>query len=201
MRLLMNDALTTFSIKGKVLDVGGGKEPSYFKYFKEQINPEILTIDLKEPDGSLTHIDLEKDPLPFKENSVDEVLMFNLLEHIYNYNFVISETNRVLVKEGRLLGFVPFLINYHPDPHDYFRYTNEALKRILKQNGYKEIIIKEVGRGPFAVNYNNLVLSFPKLIRVIIFPLYFMLDSVFLYFRPRVKERYALGYLFSARKI
>ncbi len=195
----MNQGLVGYSVKGQVIDIGGGVNPSYFKFIHKDPETTITTLDLN-PDSVGVKIDLETDPLPYPAGRVDGVLMFNILEHIFNHSFVVREAYRVLRPGGELLGFVPFLINYHPDPSDYFRYTNEALVKIFKLAGFSKIEIKTVGRGPFAVNYNNLMFFFPRFIRVILLPIYWCLDWLFILVRPKVRERYPLGYIFWLKK-
>lgn len=200
LRTLMHESLGDVSISGQVIDIGGGRNPEYFKHFKSVQEAEITPVDLfLDVQGGIT-LDLEKDKLPLGDASMDYVLMFNLLEHIYNYKHVVFETQRVLRSGGTLVGFVPFLIQYHPDPHDYFRYTKESLKKIFEESGYENIRIKEVGGGPFLTNFNNLVLSVPKVVRVFLYPLYVLLDYIFLKLRPKARERYPLGYLFMCTK-
>lgn len=199
LRIRMHNALNDFSITGKVVDVGGGRSPEYFKHFKDLGDAEIIPVDLSSTENGVI-LDLEKDSLPFLDNSTDFVLMFNLLEHIYNYRHVVLETHRILKSDGTLIGFVPFLIQYHPDPHDYFRYTKESLYKIFEEAGYKNIVIKEVGGGLFLVNFNNLVLSIPKICRVFLYPFYACMDIVFLKLRPKAKHRYPLGYIFYGEK-
>ena len=194
-RILMNLELKKYIIKGDVLDIGGGKNPSYYNFLQIDDNAEIVNVDLKS-----MNIDLEKDKLPANDNSVDCILIFNVLEHIYNYDFLMSEAKRVLKKEGVLLGFVPFLVNYHPDPHDYFRYTNEALEKIFFRAGFEKIEIKRIGRGPFAVNYNNINPSLPTFLNLFIFPFYYFLDYIFIKIRPKIIKRYPLGYVFYLTK-
>lgn len=197
LRTLMNLELRKYSLEGKVLDVGGGEKPSYFNFLKTG-GSEIVNIDFKSDRG--LNLDLEKDALPFRDGEIDKVLMFNILEHIYNYNHLISESYRVLKPGGGVLGFVPFLINYHPDPHDYFRYTKEALFKIFTSNRFEVIEIKEVGGGPFYVNYNNIAPSLPKFFRILLFPFYYLFDKFFLTFRPKARERFPLGFLFLLEK-
>lgn len=199
-RALFNAELSTIAISNRVLDIGGGKHQDYLEFLNMSGNILVETVDiaLGEHRGQL--VDFEKDPLPFKEATFDHALMFNVLEHIYNYHFLMRETRRVIRDRGQLVGFVPFLVNYHPDPHDYFRYTKEALRKILGDNGFRNVQVKEVGRGPFAVNYNNLVLSLPLVARVIILPFSYLADTLFLWLRPKVRERYPLGYIFIAQK-
>lgn len=200
-RALMNERCRRVSLKGMcVLDLGAGsKKGSYHDYFAESADT-VITADMKNGDGNHKQLNFETDRLPFNDASFDGVLAFNLFEHIYNHVHLVQEANRVTRHGGKLIGFVPFLVNYHPDPHDYFRYTPEALRKIFTHAGYSDITIEEIGRGPFAVNYNNVVLSIPKIVRVLILPLYWALDSVFLTFRPQAGKRYALGYFFTAVK-
>lgn len=198
-RALMNYEVKNIDLDGEVIDIGGGKKDYYYKIFKSN-KANISSVDICLSDDNKNKINLECDRLPFSDNYFDSALMFNVLEHIYNYNFLISETKRVLKNGGKIIGFVPFLVNYHPDPNDYFRYTKESLKKIFQENGFKLLEIKEVGLGPLSVNFNNLFLYLPVFLRVILFSLSypFFIFSIFL--RPIFKERYPLGYFFIFEK-
>ncbi len=197
-RALMHKSIKDKKINGLVIDIGGGNNPEYWNLFNKEGNLEIISVDLKQ--SADNKINLEIDNLPFDDSSADVLLMFNILEHIYNYRHLVQEVKRVLKPGGQVIGFVPFLVNYHPDPHDYFRYTKESLKCIFEEVNGKEIKIKELGRGPFAVNYNNIMLSVPRLVRVIIFPVYYYLDSIYLWLRPNITQRFPLGYMFIFKK-
>jgi SAM-dependent methyltransferase len=159
---------------------------------------DVERVDLSFPEGSPGHVDLEHDPLPHADATFDQVLIFNLLEHLYEPGNVLREARRVLKDGGTLLGFVPFLVHYHPDPHDYFRYTREALPRMLSDAGFSGASVDEIGRGPFAVNYMNVMFAAPMPIRVALLHWYWALDSLFLALRPEATTRYPLGYLFRA---
>ncbi len=195
-RLLMNTEIAKHSLSGDVLDIGGGKKPSYVKLFNTGQLNTFNIIDFE----TIPDYNLEKDRLPYHDASLDQILLFNILEHIYNYRFVVNEAYRVLKKNGVVLGFVPFLVNYHPDPHDYFRYTAEALDKIFSEAGFKDIDIKEIGGGPFYVNFNTILFSMPKISRIVIFPFYYFLDKIYLKLRPKASKRFALGYFFILKK-
>lgn len=196
-RSLIHFEVENCYIGGRVLDVGGGGgRPRYLDFFKINREYKWENIDQK----ANKEFNLEVDRFPYAEESIDQILIFNLLEHIYNHKFVIGESFRVLKKEGQMIGFVPFMINYHPDPHDYFRYTKEALFRIFSEAGFDDIVIKEVGGGPFLVNYNNIVLSIPIILRLLLFPFYYYLDCLFVKLRPKSRSRYPLGYYFVLKK-
>ena len=199
-RILMNDKISEISLYGLVVDIGGGLNKGFYDNFKSVKDAKIINLDLKNPSGSPNKIDLEENRLPFQNNSVDCILMFNILEHIFNFKFLLEEVSRSLKTGGTVLGFVPFLINYHPDPNDYFRYTEEALEKIFFSVGFNFVEVAKVGGGPFYVNFNNIVLSMPKIFRPIVFVFYLILDKFFLKLRPKAARRYPLGYFFKLIK-
>ena len=198
LRSLMNLEALNYSISGEVLDLGGGVNPTYFNFLQQTSDTKIVNLDYKNKD--VQRVNFETDLLPFAPGSVDQVLAFNILEHIYNYRHLTREAARVLKSKGEMIGFVPFLINYHPDPNDYFRYTKEALEKIFIEAGFKEIQIKAIGIGPLAVNFNILAPFLPTFLRCVIFPFYYFIDKIILKLRPKMTERYPLGYFFSLIK-
>lgn len=201
LRTLMNLELRNHVLRGSVIDVGGGKDPSYFGFFKKENSAKVFTIDGIFQDKQGKNIDFEKDILPFDDDQFDQALLCNVLEHIYNYKFLLSEIKRIIKNGGEIIGFVPFLINFHPDPHDYFRYTKESLQNIFTETGFKEVKIKEVGFGPFSVAFNAVAgLPFPRFCKVLALPFFYFSDLLVLKFRPGLKIRYPLGYLFTLRK-
>ena len=183
-------------MNGTVADIGDGKNANYLKFVPRQEGTMILTID--EVSNS-TRIDLETDRLPFDNNSMDITLMLNLLEHIFNHRYVLSEARRITKANGKLIGYVPFLVRYHPHPHDYFRYTKEALTKLLEETGWEEIEVRECGSGPFYVFFQTFMLFMPKIIRLIIWPFIYALNSLYLKLRPHAYDRYPLGYIFCAK--
>ena len=199
-RSFMNRALSTITLTGKVLDLGGGDNPSYLKFFKKKNDFSRITIDIDPSTKDKLELNLEHDRLPFNEGSIAFVLVLNLLEHLYKPIHALTEANRVLSKDGELIGFVPFLINVHPDPHDYFRYTDEALSKMLKESGFPESTVTSLGLGPFSVSYNTFVSVLPNILFIWMLPIVFALDHLLLLMRPKWRERFTLGYLFITKK-
>lgn len=52
-------------------------------------------------------MDIEKEVLPYGDDSVDEILIDNVLEHLEHLRFVLNECHRVLKSEGIMRGCVP----------------------------------------------------------------------------------------------
>lgn len=82
--------------------------------------------------------------LPFRDESVDIILLSNVLEHIPEPQKLLEECFRVLKKNGYVLGSVPFLIPIHQKPYDFFRYTDVNLKYIFNKSGFTSVSIKPV---------------------------------------------------------
>jgi SAM-dependent methyltransferase len=137
-------ALRRSPLCGSVLDLGGSRKSGYHELLKGVERFEVVNLDPKtEPDY---HFDLEN-IFPLKDDSYDGVLCMNILEHLYNYRSFLSECHRVVQKDGTLVIAVPFLVQVHPSPHDYFRYTDEALMKILTEVGFHDISIQPIGSG------------------------------------------------------
>lgn len=194
-RIMMNDALADLAISGRVIDVGGARRPDYYNYFKKNGEVTIESID------GMTHdINFESDQLPFAVATADTVVLCNVLEHIYHHQHLLLETNRILKPGGQFIGFVPFFIQYHPDPHDYFRYTKEALARMMTEASFDEVVVRPVGLGPLMANFNSIMLYLPVFFRVVLFPWYWLLSIVLVKMRPELVDKFPLGLVFIGKK-
>lgn len=201
-RILINNRMEkTEEIKGKILDLASGtKRPSYYRFLKVDKNSNIVSVDISDERNPDIKADLGK-PFPFKDKEFDCVFCFNLLEHIFNYQNVISESSRVLKESGRLIGTIPFFGSVHADPDDYWRYTQSTLKKLFETAGFSEIKIEPLGYGPFAVGYYMTAFLLPRFLRI--FPLFvaIFLDKIIGKINKRhQKEKYVLMYYFECKK-
>jgi len=151
---------------------------------------------------SIFYSDLtKKTTIPTKK--YNNVLLFNVLEHLPEYKLVFSEIYRILKKKGNFIGSVPFIYQIHDAPKDYFRFSKQFFELNLKKYGFKKIKIKPLGFGPFIASY-SLVYSYLKFIPVLnqlSLLLAYILDSVIqIFVRTNLEEIFPLGYFFSAKK-
>ena len=130
----------------------------------------------------------------------DTIILFNTLEHIYNYKNLISEISRILKDKGKLEIFVPFLIGYHPDPNDVFRPTHNYLEKILKEYRFSNET-NLVGVGPFMVSYQMIYryLKF-SVIKLFFFIIAIILDKLVSLF-SKDSSTYYCGTHISSTKI
>ena len=195
-RSFLNLRLTQESLSGKTIDVGGGKNPDYISFMKRKDVVEFVNFDIK----AGAHINFETDTLPGVDGEYDTVLFLNVMEHIYNYQHIANEVVRIVKPGGQLIGFVPFLMWYHPDHSDFFRYTDEALLKIINKTGADSVVIESVSKGPFVAAVQMFIIWFPRFLRVPLFMSFYFLDYVFIKIRPEHAQRYALGYFFKIVK-
>jgi len=148
-RAMFNDKIRGVEMGGVVIDMGSGnKRPSYYRYIKFKESSRIFTVNIVRNSMPDVVADLEW-RFPFKDECADAIIAFNLMEHIYDFDNFARECHRLLRINGKMYIFVPFLVRFHPDPEDYFRFTPQALSRILKNAGFEVESVEEVGRGPF----------------------------------------------------
>jgi SAM-dependent methyltransferase len=198
-RVAMHDLVARHvTLHGTVLDLGAGEASTYRPYLGGAA-ARYLRVD-GAPDTNPDYVvDLDHDALPIDAGSIDVVLAFNLLEHLYNPELVLSEAYRVLRSEGRIHVWVPFLIGYHPSPEDYFRYTAPTLRRKLEAAGFGEISVWPVG-GRFTAAANLALSGIPTApLRALVAGVAVVLDR--LYYRVArnaQRDGFPLGYLASA---
>lgn len=150
LRKLEYKKISKLNLSGKVLDLGGSKKSGYHQLIKG--NHEITTVNINTDYLCDLVFDIEE-KFPLEDNAFDHVMLINVLEHIYNFKNVISESNRVLKSDGKIYLAVPFIHQIHGSPNDFFRYSKSTLNRLLLQSDFKNIKIEELGFDFFSLGY------------------------------------------------
>ncbi len=75
--------------------------------------------------------------LPFKARTFHLVLSQETMEHVLDPFQAVREMGRVLKTDGVLYLQVPFVLGYHPDPEDYWRFTHSGVRRLIEQAGLR----------------------------------------------------------------
>ena len=141
--------------------------------------------------------------LSIPSKKYNNVLFFNILEHLPEYKLVFSEIYRIVKKGGFFIGSVPFIYQIHAAPNDYFRFSKQFLKLNLKKYKFKQVKIKTLGFGPFTASYSLLwpYIKFLPLLSQICLLLAYILDSfIQVFVKTDLKEIFPLGYFFIAKK-
>lgn len=200
-RMFLNGIVEKLDIRNKtILDIGGGNKASSYHVILSKKNNKFISVDIT--DNCDYKVDLEKESLPFEDSSVEIIFCFNVMEHIFNYQHLLNEMYRVLKQDGVLYFYVPFLINKHADPHDFFRYTDNALCKLFTNTGFNSVEIKTLyGSGKnvhFSISWiisNNKLMYLGNFLNVVSGLLFNMIDALLNKFSTTkdINKKYILG--------
>jgi SAM-dependent methyltransferase len=122
-------ALLQAHARGALLDFGCGRVPLYDAYRTHATS--VVCVDWT--DGE--HVDYQMDlgqPLALPSLAFDTIVATDVLEHLPDPGVAFAEIARLLAPGGKALIAVPFLYWLHEQPHDYYRYTEFALRRFCR---------------------------------------------------------------------
>jgi SAM-dependent methyltransferase len=187
--------------RGVLADLGCGKVP-YYELYRPLVS-EVICIDWSGSWHGTNHVDIEADlneGVPLPNSSVDTVMAISVIEHLREPATFFREVRRVLRANGKLIVNVPFLYWLHEEPHDYYRYTQYALRHFCDINDLNVVQLQSVG-GPLAVildivgkNTPYFVETFQRLAR------WFLFSSLGRRIDERNHDSFPLGYFLVAQK-
>ena len=202
-RILQNIECNNIKLSGTIIEFGA--EPSSKNNFSSIAKKfEVKNIDfsdkyIRKPGVINTDLN-EKTSL--KKNHYNNVLLFNVMEHLTNIETAKKEVKKILKKNGNLIGSTPFLYRFHGAPSDYLRFTKPFLIFFLKKD-FKIKEVKNLGFGPFCLCYSFLF-DFTKKIpflNLIIFPITFLLDAILnIFVKYDLKDIYPIALFFYVKK-
>ena len=179
-------------------DLGSGGKNDYNKFIFKNLNL-VKSFDFYKSNNSTIKINLEKN-FNLKKYKLKNIIIFNVLEHIFEKEILLKSISKSLNKNGKLEIFVPFMYKYHGDPNDYYRFTHSYLKKFLEKNGFK-VKITLIGAGQFNVILEILFKYFKlDILKIIISPIFILLNKIF-YFASRDFKNYYCGIHCSCIKI
>lgn len=190
-------------LSGNLLDIGGGGgRASHYRFIPVAKGTKFQTVDVVSRPNTNFVLDICKEKVPLPGASQDAVFLFNILEHVNAHDTVLTEVRRLLRQGGRLYGTIPFLVNVHPDPADYVRFTDEALRELFVRNGFSVVALQPIGRGPFLAAYEQLDSLVPSVFHAVFLPLIWFADALVQRLRPQrdFSAVFPLAYNFIVEK-
>lgn len=163
--------------KGDILDIGCGQSP--YKFLLNKADTKYFGIDIVEANEfgynnpDITAFDGKN--IPFEDNKFDAVICTEVLEHVQEFQYLISEIYRTARKGADVIVTIPWSARYHYIPYDYFRYTPSSLKTMFGQ--FSETTITNRGTDFSVIGSKIIVLFFrgffpDKLWKYIFLPIY-----------------------------
>jgi SAM-dependent methyltransferase len=198
-----------------VLDAGAG-EARFADDFSDHLYVALdFALGDKGWDYSKIDVKAELSRIPFVTGGFDSVLSIQVLEHVADPGEVLRELRRVLKPGGSLMLTAPQGWHEHQQPHDYYRFTQFSLSRMLTRAGFAAVQIEPMG-GYFhylghRLTYIPKVLfsQRKRLTRLMLFPLELFCLAVFCFLLPFIcyyldwldkKKEFTLCYRCRARK-
>jgi len=143
----------------KVLDLGCGRG-DFLEPFKNR-GFSVYGLDLsynclkklQNKGYNVKYCNFEKDKIPFTKNYFDIIFSKSVIEHIINPDNFLNEIKRILKSNGKLLIMTPdwysqHMIFYNDYTHRY-PYTQESLKNILINHGFKNVKVSYFYQLPY----------------------------------------------------
>lgn len=133
------------TIEGRVLNVGsGGDGRERYERYSDEIS-EYISVDISDDEA----VDIRADGrnLPFSDESVDTVILSEVLEHVpvVDASELMAEVHRVLKPGGSALITTPFTFPLHGMPNDHVRYTVFGLGHLCESAGFEEVTTIQAG--------------------------------------------------------
>lgn len=194
---------SSLSLKGLSLELGATETiKNNFSYFIKHDNKFHLSNNFENKKLKIFRADLTK-KLKIRSNKYNNILIFNVLEHLPDYHTSLNEINRILKKDGTLIGSTPFIYQIHGAPKDYFRFTKQFFENELKKKKFKIIKIECLGKGPFTACYSLLFayLRFLPIFSQLFLLICFLLDNFLqIFIKTNLKDIFPIGIIFLAKK-
>ena len=148
-RLSILNAVKNFipELSGTVVDLGSGNMPYKQLILQNKSVTKYISIDWAETEYYDQKPDITWDgtTIPLANDSVDCILLTEVLEHLQEPIIVLKEVLRVLKHGGKLMGTTPFIWPLHEVPNDHQRLTPYGLNYILIKAGFQNNVTSGAG--------------------------------------------------------
>ncbi len=157
-----------------VLDIGAGKGVDLLIFRDINPNAALFAVESYEPNVEILlskgittfSVDIERERLPFDNESVDVIIINQVLEHVKDIFWIMNEITRVLAVQGRLIIGVPNLASLHnrlllcagiqptciqTNSAHVRGYTRKSIEKLLNiwPNGYELVSFRGSNFYPF----------------------------------------------------
>ncbi len=148
------------TVRGRVLDIGAGHQQ-----VRHYLPEDAMYIGLDYYETAVNWYEsrpalfADGQQLPLADQSVDSVLLLDVMEHLPDPEQCVAEIRRVLKPGGSTVIQVPFMYPVHDAPLDFQRWTVHGLRRLADKYHFNIITEKMMGTPiETAVQLHNLAI-------------------------------------------
>ncbi len=123
-RARLNPFIEAYANDAYTLDIGCADSP-YARTFSNRVGFDALP-------GVGVDVVGDAHTLPFPDQSFEQILCTEVLEHLHTPQIAIGEMFRVLKSGGTLILTTRFIFPIHDAPGDYYRFTKYGLKHLFR---------------------------------------------------------------------
>ena len=125
-------------IQGKILEIGGTPKDRDFYEVNYRDSYQVLNL---EPGLGIDIVRDVHDPSVIESESVDSVIIFNVLEHCYAPRIAVQNIYKWLRIGGKCFVMVPNAVRIHRTPVDYWRPLPDGVKYLFKDFSEQKLYI------------------------------------------------------------
>ena len=125
-----------------MLDVGCGEQP----YRALLGNLRVVGVNLEAADARPDVI-ADGLRLPFRSGRFPAAVCTQVIEHVPDPGLLLREIGRSLRPGGLLLLSGPMYWPLHEEPFDFWRFTRHGMRRILEDNGFDLVELRDDGHA------------------------------------------------------
>ena len=134
-------------------EVGDGH---FLRQFLNKWCAHKYSIDIKDPKADvLMDLTSPNFSLPgVSRGHYHAIVMNEVLEHILQPVRALTTLAQLLAPGGVLITTTPYLMGYHANPNDYFRYTPSSMRAMLTQAGLRPMALQAYGNWLAVTGYS-----------------------------------------------
>jgi len=201
-RALLYGTLRSLNIRlePRTIDIACGKNPGYWRILGLDAS-RITAIDSNPATNPSCVHDVGALRLPYSAGDFKSAIFMNAAYAFADPLSVLREIWRVLEVNGTALMSFPLVFPYTPEPHDFYRFTDEGVRRVCSDAGFAITAMRPIGgRWSSAVYLIEPFLRPRLLFAVPISLIALLLDRITYFFFPAVPTA-PIGYLVVLKKI
>ncbi|UXP31962.1 class I SAM-dependent methyltransferase [Reichenbachiella agarivorans] len=118
-----------------VLDAGAGDQ--IYRSLLQHTQYESADFEKVDKEYAQSTYVCDLKEIPVENNRFDYILFNQVMEHLPEPNLVLTELNRVLKPDGKIIYTGPLFYEEHEIPYDFFRYTQFSLRKMFSDAGFE----------------------------------------------------------------